>query len=137
MKKSFILKLCFLTIVTTCLTSCFTMKNVPEKVDYSGYVGYNEQQLIREFGAPTLELSDSVDGKIFVYEKNNMSNVSQIPQKSQFFINKSGIVYRCISNETKDVLKKKFSVGKFLGLVIPLTIGIPVAIAVTLSEESY
>lgn len=134
MKKSIILKFCIITFFLLSLTSCFTMKKVPEKVDYSGYVGFNEKQLIREFGAPTIELSDLAGGKVLVYEKDISSSISKTPQKSQFFINNSGIVYRCLSNETKDVLKRKFSVGKFLGLVIPLTIGIPIALTV-LSEE--
>jgi hypothetical protein len=134
MKKSFVLKVCVLTSLLLGLTSCFTMVKVPEAVDYSGYVGFNEKQLIREFGSPKFVLSDLADGKVFVYEKDSSLSVSKAPQKSQFFINNSGIVYKCLSNETKDVLKRKFSVGKFLGLVIPLTIGLPIAASLVLTE---
>ena len=66
------MKRCFFFLLTAILTavSCSTPRYVSSQPDMQGqWIDRSHAEIIREFGAPTRELSDGADGKILVYER--------------------------------------------------------------------
>ncbi len=124
-------------LVSSSLSSCYTMVKVPEKIDYTEYIGYSENQIVSLFGEQKMKVSDTEDSQIMLYEKIKFDERSkqELKQFTQFFINKSGIVYKWNSNETIEVDKKKFSAGKLVGLLLIID-GVAGA-AILLSSEAY
>lgn len=138
MKKVFIIRLSLIIFVSSLLSSCYTMKMVPEKVDYDNYLGFSVEQIIEKLGDPKIELLDANNCKILVFD-NIISDTRSKVQKqciTKFFFNIEDQVYKWESNATQDVLKKKFSAGKLIGLILGIDAAVGVALF-AISELAY
>ena len=138
MKKVFIIRLSLIIFVSSLLSSCYTMKMLPEKVDYDNYLGFSVEQIIEKLGDPKIELLDANNCKILVFDNIISDTRSKVQKQSitKFFFNIEDQVYKWESNATQDVLKKKFSAGKLIGLILGIDAAVGVALF-AISELAY
>lgn len=134
-------------ILTLCLSGCRSVNLVSAPLYDTladRYIGIPSNSIIQEWGAPIRITPDGEKGCVLVYEKNSFQDspfgASRLLAKdiekvaedadeeglygtyAQFFINEEGQCYKVLTDLAVNERTTKFSLGKTLGLTIPLSI---------------
>ena len=108
MKRYIILIAAVLVTAVSCTTPRY-ISNLPQLQDE--WVGRSHAEIVREFGAPTREVSDGADGQILVYEifytthstdefmGDFTTTVEEHRDYKEFYLDPDGTCYHVRSNE--------------------------------------
>lgn len=142
MISKYLIRFCSFIVISILTTGCFSSRLTPSLIESSlteKYVGQSSDVIISTWGAPIRTSPDGKGGTILVYEHNNFQKNSFISMPyvgtpdeddeeeglkgtyAQFFIDADGICYSVLTDLAYYKEEKVFSLGKTLGLVIPIS----------------
>ena len=143
--------ICLILACSILFMSCHTIKYVPLQDEYNAQLkGKSYAEIVEMLGPPDRISPDGKGGEILIYEiksqqgysakgkYTNTINLTEVKKQTNIFLNERKICYNVKSDDVRP--EKVFSVGRTIGLVVPVTIGgilVLLSIAADESNSTY
>ena len=139
--------ICLILACSILFSSCHTIRYVSLQDEYNNQLkDKNYAERVEMLGPPDRTAPDGKGGEILIYEiksqqgysakgkYTNTINLTETKKQTNIFLNEDKICYNVKSDDVRP--EKVFSVGRTIGLVVPVTIGGILILLSAAAEES-